>query len=43
MDFPKQGGKEPELRDIVGMQLEENLVAAQFATLWAQKFALRFT
>jgi hypothetical protein len=33
MDFPKQGGKEPQLRDIVGMQLEENLVAAQFATL----------
>jgi len=25
------------------MQLEENLVAAQFATLWTQKFALRFT
>jgi len=35
VDFPKREGKEPELREREGMQLDENLVAAQFATLWA--------
>jgi hypothetical protein len=43
MDFLKQGGKEPELKEKVGMQLDKNLVATRFVTLWAQKFALWLT
>jgi hypothetical protein len=41
--IPKHGGMVPESKEQgdVGMQLEENLVAAQLATWWAQKFALR--
>jgi hypothetical protein len=39
--FPKHGGKEIGKQEGEGMQLEENLIAAQDATWWAQKFALR--
>jgi hypothetical protein len=41
--IPKHGGMVPESKELeeVGMQLEENLVTAQLATWWAQKFALR--
>jgi hypothetical protein len=40
---PKQGGTVPENKKLkeMGMQLEENLVAAQQVTWWAQKFTLR--
>jgi hypothetical protein len=41
--LPKHGGKDPEQKEKLGMQLDKNLVAAQFATRWAQKFALRLT
>jgi hypothetical protein len=44
MDYlPKHGGKDPKQKEKLGMQLDKNLVAAQFATWWAQKFVLRLT
>jgi hypothetical protein len=41
--FPKHGGKDMDRGERMGMQPEWILVAAQFATWWGQKFALRFT
>jgi hypothetical protein len=33
MDYlPKHGGKDPKQKEKLGMQLDKNLVAAQFAT-----------
>jgi ABC-type antimicrobial peptide transport system ATPase subunit len=44
MNFlPKYGEKDPEQKEKLGMQLDKNLVAAQFATRWVQKFVLRLT
>jgi hypothetical protein len=41
--FPKYGGKDMDRGEMMRMQSEWILVATQFATWWAQKFALRFT